>query len=338
MRVVILVKKNGVRLRAQRSTLPPRLAADFFPGRAFAKEHDVSRDFGVGVFLEGGVRQTDCAKKIARLGHGLAQMGILFVERAPRRDERDQPAGPHALGRGYEVVVVNREFPRIELRIEGRVVAERHVGNREIEGIRRKRDVLERLRPDVRIGVERLGEPGGERVDFDTGQMRARRHRIRHHAKKVSESAGGLKDATVFETKTVQRRIHRPDDGGRSVMGVEDSGPRGTQFIGLKQSGQLLLLGSPLRGVRRRGEHLRQSAPADIFGDDGFFLRGGRPGLRLNLADRADRREVLAILLFQSTFADAVGVGDPVIARVERDYLARSGGRRMYFSLTSSHA
>ena len=121
-------------------------------------------------------------------------------------------------------------------------------------------------------------------------------------------------------------------------MGVEDSGARGTQFIGLKQSGQLLLLGSPLRGVRRRGEHLRQSAPADIFGDDGFFLGGGRPGLRLNLADRADRRDILTVLLLQATFAYPVGIGDPVVVRVERNYLTRSGGRKMYFSRTSSQA
>ena len=116
---------------------------------------------------------------------------------------------------------------------------------------------------------------------------------------------------------------------------------RALQEANIPQDPRLLqsfLFGAPLGGSRGRRECLRQSAPADIFGDDGFFLRGGRPGLRLNLADRADRREVLAILLFQSTFADAVGVSDPVVARVERDYLARSGGRRMYFSLTSSHA
>ncbi len=84
-----------------------------------------------------------------------AALGILFVERATRRDERDQPAGPHPFGRRHEEVVVDMEFPRIEFRIEGRVVTERDVGNREIEAIGRERDVFKSLRADVRQCVPR---------------------------------------------------------------------------------------------------------------------------------------------------------------------------------------
>ena len=142
----------------------------------------------------------------------------------------------------------------------------------------------------------------------------------------------------MLEAETVQRRIHCPDDRGRRVVRVEHGGARGTQFVRFKQSGQFLLLGAPLRSVGRRGEHLWQSAPADILRDDGFFLRRRGPGFRLNLPERADGREILPILLLQSALADPVGVRDPVVARVERTYFARSAGRRMYFSLTSSQA
>ena len=116
-------------------------------------------------------------------------------------------------------------------------------------------------------------------------------------------------------------------------MGVERRGAGSTEFILGKQIGEFQIFGLPL-GCRT--ENLRQSAPADVAHERGFFLVGGRAVFRLKFANQFYRGEIDAALFLERTRADAIGGGNPIIVLVA-DY-SLSGVRRIYFSRTISQA
>jgi hypothetical protein len=83
---------------------------------------------------------------------------------------------------------------------------------------------------------------------------------------------------------------------------------------------------------------LRHSAPADVTDQDGLVLRGGGAVFRLDHAQSLDGGDVEPELLLLGTFPDPVTVVRPIVPAVEKGDQVYSGGRRMYFSRTSSQA
>jgi hypothetical protein len=63
-------------------------------------------------------------------------------------------------------------------------------------------------------------------------------------------------------------------------------------------------------------EDLRNSAPADIFDQHPLFLVGRASSLVVQLSDQVNRRKIVAALLFQRSFADAILRTDAVVARI----------------------
>ena len=123
------------------------------------------------------------------------------------------------------------------------------------------------------------------------------------------------------------------DKYGFKQMSVEGSSKGNLYFL---ERGLRLLPFGRFTWIR---EHLRQAAPARVFHEHGFSLRGGLAGIGLDFPQREDGGDVLLELLPERTFAEPVGAGDAVVIVVaRRRYSAVSGGRRMYFSRTSSHA
>ena len=119
-------------------------------------------------------------------------------------------------------------------------------------------------------------------------------------------------------------------------MGVERRGAGGAKFILGKQIGKFQILGLPL-GCRT--ENLRQSTPADIAHERGFFFLGGRSVFGLKFANQFYRGEIGAALFLGRACANAIGGGNPVIILIADYSLSfASGGRRMYSSRTISQA
>src|SRR6266511_5832928 len=80
-------------------------------------------------------------------------------------------------------------------------------------------------------------------------------------------------------------------------------------------------------------KHLRKAAPTYVFDQRCFVCVDSGPLFVLDFAEQADGCDVLSKFLFEGTFTDAVGVGDPVVGLVAgwlyADSSFDSGGRRM---------
>ena len=119
-------------------------------------------------------------------------------------------------------------------------------------------------------------------------------------------------------------------------MGVERGSAGKPEFFLGNQAGKFPAFGLP---VSRRTENLRQSAPADITNQRGFFLLGGRSVFGLKFANQFYRGEIGAAFFLGRACANAIGGGNPVIILIADYSLSfASGGNRMYSSRTISQA
>jgi len=127
-------------------------------------------------------------------------------------------------------------------------------------------------------------------------------------------------------------------------MGVERAGTGRLQFLGGQQFLQPLALFSPflVQGIKDLG----QSAPADISDERSLFFARGGSRLCFETFEKFNGSEIVPALLLERTDAHSVGVSDAIIVLIadwfgipNRRQAGRfSGVRRMYLSLTISHA
>ena len=167
---------------------------------------------------------------------------------------------------------------------------------------------------NVRVGIERLGETGGQQVNLDTGDRGAGVHLLRHQADEVPQSARRFEDAPMLESETRERRVHPANDDRRRVVGVECRGAGGRVLLVRQKLGQFDLLLEPLARVDI--EHLRQPAPADVPDENRFLLVRSCPLLRLKATQQPNGSNVVAELLLERSLAETVAVGDPVVGLV----------------------
>ena len=271
----------------------------FFPSRAggrftwvqLAKHHDVGRDFRAGVLFESVIRQTNRPKQFRARGKQFAQRRIEFVHRAARRDEHQQAARTHLFQSRREEIIVDGKLVVVPARVVDGVIAKRNIGNGEVVKSIGEFGLLKRLGANVRIGIKRLGDARGQRINFNAGDGRAAEHVFGHEADEMADAAGGFEHAPAFEAEPLGGAIHRADDGRRGVMGVEGGGAGGTMFFVRKDFRKPELLLAPVGVVHV--EHLGHRAPADVFYERGFFLRRRRAFLGIELPQRFDCRDVL---------------------------------------------
>ena len=119
-------------------------------------------------------------------------------------------------------------------------------------------------------------------------------------------------------------------------MGIERGSAGKPEFFFGNQSGKFPAFGLP---VSRRIKNLRQSAPADVTHERGFFLLGGRSVFGLKFANQFYRGKIGAAFFLGRTCANAIGGGNSVIVLIADYSLSfASGGNRMYSSRTISQA
>ena len=223
----------------------------------------------------------------------------------------------------------------VELCVKWLVVAKGNVGNRHVIKFIRHVRLFKSLVADVGIGIKRLGDLRRQRIKLNAGDDGLRLHGLRHEADEMADAASWLQNASLFESQSLQCRIHSLDDFAGSVMGVERGSAGKPEFLLGNQFGKFPAFGLP---VGRRIENLRQSAPADITHQRGFFLLGGRSVFGLKFANQFYRGEIGAALFLGRACADAIGGGNPVIVLIADYSLVASGGNRMYSSRTISQA
>ena len=105
-------------------------------------------------------------------------------------------------------------------------------------------------------------------------------------------------------------------------MGVERGGPRRREFVLSQQLRELGVLLAPILIVRV--EDLREAAPPDVTHQNGFVLRCCGALFVLDGAQRLDRGEIVAKLLFGTAFTQPIAVGYAVVVLVARGLLARN--------------
>ena len=209
------------------------------------------------------------------------------------------------------------------------VIAKRDVGNGEVVKTIGEFRLLKRLCANVRVGIKRLGDARGQRINLNAGDSRAAEHFSGHEADEVADAAGGFEHAPAVEAEPLGGAIHRADDGRRGVMGVEGGGAGGTMlFIG-QDFRKLDLLLAPVRAVHV--EDLGHRAPADVFDERGFFLVCGRAFLGIQRPQRFDRLEVLLKLLLRSAVAQPVGLGDAVVVEILRRFFLMTRAVWLFF-------
>jgi hypothetical protein len=179
-----------------------------------AQDQQVGNDVGTGRPPVGAVREPDGGHQVTQGGDPATGLGIAGVHRVPAGDESDHAAGPGEFEALDDEVVVHGQPPaRVVSRVGQLCLAERDVPHRSVEVHRRDTSVGERLRPDIRVGVQVRGDHGGDRVAFDAGHH----HAVGCQADEVTRPAPWLQHVAHDESKLGERI---PDQLGVAGMGV----------------------------------------------------------------------------------------------------------------------
>ena len=290
---------------------PIRLYVDgMFP---LLKKENIRCDFRSGVGFEGVVRQANRTQQFRPLCDISAHIRGSLVHRAFGRDERDHAARTHLFQRFGKEIIVNQKPVLVERPVRHLVIAKRHIADGDIKkifavGLFKARDL------DSRIGIELPRHASRDAVQLHAVQP-ALAHAFRQTAEKVAHAAGGFKHVSVLKAHAVQGFIHRPDNDGAGIVGVQGRAACRRIFLVLQKAFELLIFLLPARvfGVKC----LRQTAPADVSGEDFLLVRARLPALRFNLLERLDGGNVERILRLCAAFAQMV-IRDAEVLRFVR--------------------
>ena len=290
---------------------PIRLYVDgMFP---LLKKENIRCDFRSGVGFEGIVRQSDGSEQFSSLRDISAHIRTGFVHRAFGRDERDHAARTHLFQRFGKEIIVNQKPVLVERPVRHLVIAKRHIADGDIKKVFAVR-LFKTRDLDSRIGIELPRHASRDAVQLHAVQP-ALVHAFRQHTEEVTHAAGGFKHVSVLKAHAVQGFIHRPDNDGAGIVGVQGGAARRRIFLVRQKAFELLifLLPACIFGV----ECLRQTAPADVFGERFLFLRHRLSVLGFNLLERLDGGNVERILRLCAAFAQMV-IRDAEVLRFVR--------------------
>ena len=132
-------------------------------------------------------------------------------------------------------------------------------------------------------------------------------HALRQHAHEIANAAGGFQDIAFAESHIFQCFVHRLDDGGRGVKGVQRGRPRRVKFLRGQRVQKLPVFIFPGGIIRFKG--FLHAAPANIARQRFLFFRRRQPPLRLNAFEQKDGFHVHAEPGLGAARAEA-GVGN----------------------------
>ena len=164
------------------------------------------------------------------------------------------------------------------------------------------------------VGIKLLRNAAGDAVQLYAVELAAL-HRFRQTAEKVANAAGRLQYVAGLEAHFAQSVIHCLDNGRAGIVGVQGGAARRRIFLVRQKAFELLifLLPACIFGIKC----LRQTAPADVSGEDFLLVRARLPALRFNLLERLDGGNVERILRLCAAFAQMV-IRDAEVLRFVR--------------------
>ena len=253
---------------------------------AAPEDQQVHDDRGAGGPLLGPAGQPDRADQVGQRGHLTAGGRVLRVQGEPGGEHRDEAARPGQVQFLDDEVVVDGVLAPVVAPVVQHRGPERHVADGQVEVAVGQPGGGERLALDPGTGVQRGGDPRGDRVELDAGDVRA----VRGEADEVAAAAARLEDPAAVESQVADRVPDGLDDGGVGVVGVERV-PRGRgHFLPGQQPGEFLA--GPVQLGVRVVEDGRDGSPAGPAGQGCLLGRGCRAVPGLDGAQRGDRGEV----------------------------------------------
>ena len=272
------------------------------------QEEDVRHHIRPGVGAKGVVGQPDSAEKLRTLGQVLPDGGIRLVHGPAGGDEGHHAAGTHLVQRFCKKVIMYEKVVFVIPLVRHAVIAEGHVADGHIEEAIGEHGVLKPVDLDVGVLIQLLCDPAGQVVQLHAVELAAR-HALGQHTEEVADPAGGLQDVPCAEAHAFNGLVHGSDDGGRGVMGVQGGRPRGAVLLRRQQLLQFGVLLAPLGLGFVEG--VRQSAPANVLGQDLLLLRCRQPVLGFDLLQGSDGGHVplelgLCAALAQMIVRDAI--------------------------------
>src|SRR5438093_10808968 len=108
---------------------------------------------------------------------------------------------------------MDRKPESIQAQVVNGIIPEGDIGNRHVVEPVGELGVLESLRANVGVWVERLGDAGSEQVDFDAGNSRVPMDRFRHEADEMTNAAGRFQNSSILESEPLEGAIHGSNHG-----------------------------------------------------------------------------------------------------------------------------
>ena len=99
------------------------------------------------------------------------------------------------------------------------IISKRNVADHDVDAVIGKRSALKSVNLDLSLGIEFLGDPTGEGVQFYAVQA-AIVHPFRETAEEISGSAGWLQYIPCGKSYIGKYLIHRTDHSRRRIKGV----------------------------------------------------------------------------------------------------------------------
>ena len=285
------------------------------------QEDNVAGDFRTGVALEGVVREADRADQIGALGKVLSDGGVFLVHRAFAGDKGHDAARTHLVQGLAEKVIVDQPMVFVVLFVQHLEIPKRHVAHGHIKEAVGHLHLFKAVHGDPAVLIELLGDAPGNAVDLHAVGF-APGHAVGQHPDEVSDAAGWLQNVPGLEAHLREGAIHGLNDNGRGVKSRQRTGSGGGVLILFKQGFQFFIVDAAL--VKAIG----QTAPAHIAGEDFLFLLGGKPPLRFDLFQSADRLNIGIVFLSGGAVAQ-LWVGDVEVVSFFGGYL-RAQHRKLH--------
>ena len=286
-----------------------------FNGRAFTflEEEDICNDTGARIALKSIARQANGPEKISARRHIPAHAVRLLVHGAAGANHRDNAARTHQVYRPRDKVIVNQEIVPVILPVYHLIRAKGHVSNDHVKEIVREARIFKALYGNGIALVQLLCDSSSDAVDFYAVHAGVP-HALRQHAHEIANAAGGFQYIAFAESHIFQCFVHRLDDGGRGVKGVQRGRPRRFKLLRCQRVQKLPVFIFPGGIIRFKG--FLHAAPANIARQRFLFFRRRQPPLRLNAFEQKDGFHVHAEPGLGAARAEA-GVGDMKIVALQ---------------------
>ncbi len=210
-RIVVIVPQYAI-----------RVCLDRFSRQAFAQKQHIGNHFGSGIFLECGLRQSDCPHKVGLLGEIDPGSVIGLVHGITGRNQRHDSARPedvHALGKK---VIVEGELVFGVFRVGGYLdIRKRRIADNQVVEAFRHGELGEVRMTGVLGGIEKFCDACGDWVQLYGCEAGTGMEFRRRKPEKQTDAGAGFQYAPLGEAETPRGLPDATNDAGGGIVRVQ---------------------------------------------------------------------------------------------------------------------